>query len=158
MLTGSMAMNHYAIPRMTRDIDVVVELSDSVVNPLLKLFVADYYIDEEAVRGAVAHHSMFNAIHQHSLIKVGFIVRKLSAYRQTEFARRQKIQIGDFSTSIVSKEDLILSKLVWARESRSEMHLGDVRNLLKTGYDRTYTESWAERLEIADLLRQCVHD
>jgi hypothetical protein len=27
MLTGSMAMNYYAQPRMTRDIDIVVELT-----------------------------------------------------------------------------------------------------------------------------------
>ena len=27
MVTGSVAMNHYAVPRMTRDIDLVVELS-----------------------------------------------------------------------------------------------------------------------------------
>jgi hypothetical protein len=27
MLTGSMAANYYAVPRMTRDIDLVVELS-----------------------------------------------------------------------------------------------------------------------------------
>jgi len=29
MLTGSMAMNYYAQPRMTRDIDIVVELEES---------------------------------------------------------------------------------------------------------------------------------
>ena len=27
MVTGSMAMNYYAVPRMTRDIDIVVDLS-----------------------------------------------------------------------------------------------------------------------------------
>jgi len=29
----------------------------------------------------------------------------------------------------VSKEDLIISKLFWAKDSRSEVQLGDVRNL-----------------------------
>jgi hypothetical protein len=41
MLTGSMAMNYYAQPRMTRDIDVVVALAppdtDTVVRLLLRL-------------------------------------------------------------------------------------------------------------------------
>jgi hypothetical protein len=29
MLTGSMAMNYYAVPRMTRDIDMVINLLSS---------------------------------------------------------------------------------------------------------------------------------
>jgi hypothetical protein len=33
MLTGSMAMNYYAQPRMTRDIDVVVAISPNDVEP-----------------------------------------------------------------------------------------------------------------------------
>lgn len=32
MLTGSMAANFYATPRMTRDIDVVIELREAEVN------------------------------------------------------------------------------------------------------------------------------
>jgi predicted nucleotidyltransferase len=158
MLTGSMAMNHYAIPRMTRDIDIVLELAHMSVDSLIRAFTPDYYIASEAVRGAVAHHSMFNAIHHQSLIKVDFIIRKPTDYRRAEFGRRQRIVIEGFSTEIVSKEDLILSKLVWAKDSRSELQLGDVRNLLQTGYDRAYIELWAEHLGITHLLRECMHD
>lgn len=43
--------------------------------------------------------------------------RKRSDYRLAEFNRRQRIRIQDFSTWIVSKEDLILSKLCWAKDS-----------------------------------------
>lgn len=32
MVTGSIAMNYYALPRMTRDIDIVVELTESSVD------------------------------------------------------------------------------------------------------------------------------
>jgi len=32
-------------------------------------------------------------------------------YRQQEFARRRLVSLGDFETWIVSREDLILSKL-----------------------------------------------
>ena len=41
MLTGSMAMNYYAQPRMTRDIDVVVALHAGQVETLLRIFGAD---------------------------------------------------------------------------------------------------------------------
>ena len=38
MLTGSMAMNFYAQPRMTRDLDLVVELRAGQIDLLISLF------------------------------------------------------------------------------------------------------------------------
>lgn len=55
---------------------------------------------------------MFNLIHAQSIIKVDFIIRKNHEYRLAEFKRRKKITIADFTTYIVSIEDLIISKLI----------------------------------------------
>jgi len=97
MLTGSMAMNYYAQPRMTRDIP----------------------------------------------------------YRLAEFERRQRITIEDFSTCIASKEDLIISKLAWAKDSHSELQLRDVKNLVSTGYDADYVEHWTQTLGLTNLWNEC---
>jgi len=120
MLTGSMAMNYYAQPRMTRDIDVVVALQSTDAARVVQLFSPAYYFSREAVDSAIAHQSLFNLIHNDSVIKVDCIVRKPSEYRLTEFNRRQRIKIEDFETWIVSKDDLILSKLYWAKDSHSK--------------------------------------
>lgn len=156
MLTGSLAMNYYAQPRMTRDIDVVVALEASDVERLANLFTPDYYVVREAVARAIANESVFNLIHQEAIIKVDCIVRKSSDYRRLEFARRELINIQDFTTWIVSKEDLIISKLNWARDSRSELQLRDVRNLLATGYDAHYMEEWTQKLALGDLWEECL--
>jgi hypothetical protein len=42
MVTGSMAANFYAVPRMTRDIDLVIELSERDVNRVTGLFQQEY--------------------------------------------------------------------------------------------------------------------
>jgi hypothetical protein len=156
MLTGSVAMNYYAQPRMTRDIDLVVALGESDVEAFAQLFAADYYLDRQAVMRAVASRSIFNLIHSDSVIKVDFIVLKADAYRQEEFARRQRIMLGDFQTWIVCREDLILSKLYWARGSRSELQLRDVRNLLAGECDVEYLRRQAQRLGIDELLTEVV--
>ncbi|MGB9474562.1 MAG: hypothetical protein WCE87_05770 [Candidatus Udaeobacter sp.] len=156
MLTGSMAMNYYAQPRMTRDIDVVVAISPNDVDRVVALFRPDYYVSEENIRESLAHESIFNLIHEESVIKVDCIIHKSSEYRKTEFQRRRKISIRDFTTFIVSKEDLIISKLVWAKDSRSEIQLGDVRNLLGTGYDAQYLTRWTRELELVNLLDACL--
>jgi len=155
MLTGSMPMNYYAQPRMTRAIDLVVALAGRDIETVVHLFHPDYYISREAVTDSIAHESLFNLIHQESVIKVDCIIRKASPYRLAEFERRQRISIEDFSTCIASKEDLIISKLFWAKDSYSEMQLRDVRNLLSTGYDAPYVERWTEDLGIQTLWKEC---
>ncbi len=81
MLTGSMAMNYYAQPRMTRDIDMVVALGAADANKIVDLFRHDYYVSEDAVRDSIATESIFNLIHNESVIKVDCIVRKSTPYR-----------------------------------------------------------------------------
>lgn len=151
MLTGSMAMNYYAQPRMTRDIDVVVALRSNDADRVVKLFSPDYYVSPEAVASSIAQQSLFNLIHNESVIKVDCIIRKQNEYRLTEFSRRQRIKIQDFETWIVSKEDLVLSKLFWARDSHSELQLRDVKNLIATGCDHAYIERWTAELGLANL-------
>jgi hypothetical protein len=138
MLTGSMAMNYYAQPRMTRDIDVVIAIGPEDAGGVAALFRPDYYVSEESICESLAEESIFNLIHQESVIKVDCIIRKKTEYRRVEFERRQRIPILDFATFIVSKEDLITSKLFWAKDSHPELQLGDVRNLLATDYDNVY--------------------
>jgi len=156
MLTGSMAMNYYAQPRMTRDIDVVIAIGPEDVGRVAALFRPDYYVSEENIRESIAHESIFNLIHQESVIKVDCIIRKKNEYRRVEFERRQKISILDFTTFIVSKEDLIISKLSWAKDSHSELQLGDVRNLVATGYDAAYLQRWTRELGLDTLLKECL--
>jgi hypothetical protein len=151
MLTGSTAMNYYAEPRMTRDIDFVVALESDDAERIVRLFDSDYYVSREAVESSIRHHSLFNLIHNQSVIKVDCIVRKQTSFRLAEFERRKRVKLGDFETSIVSKEDLILSKLLWAKDSHSEFQLRDVKNLVSTGFDADYIRHWTNELDLAKL-------
>lgn len=156
MLTGSMAMSHYAIPRFTRDIDLIVQLKAEDADKIHTLFSEKYYLSRPAVSNAISRESMFNLIHFEYSIKVDFVVLKSSEFRQVEFARKQHVKINGFMVWIVSKEDLILSKLLWAKDSHSEMQLKDVKNLLATGYDKAYIMQWAQALNLNSLFEECL--
>jgi hypothetical protein len=151
MLTGSMAMSFYAVPRMTRDIDLVLALGPGDADRIVDLFESDYYLAPEAIDEAMRYASSFNLIHRHAIVKVDCIPRRADAYHLLEFERRQRIELGGFTTWITTREDLILAKLWWARESRSELQLRDVRNLLTDDLDETYVRQWAAVLGIGDL-------
>lgn len=156
MVSGSVAMNYYALPRMTRDIDLVVELRRGDVARLEAVLGRDYYFSPEAATAALARRTMFNLIHQGFMVKVDCIVRKDTEYRKLEFSRRRKVQALGVAFHIASPEDLILSKLDWARDSRSELQLGDVRNLLDAveDLDRPYLAAWAAKLGLSDLFAE----
>ena len=156
MMTGSMAMAVYSVPRMTRDVDLVVEIKPVDVDKIVDLFSEDCYIDRDSVRQAVDAHSMFNIIHNEWVVKADFIIRKDEEYRREEFARRQKVVIGDMTISVVSAEDLILSKLVWGKKSQSELQLLDVRQMISvvSELDWKYMRKWAVVLGVDALLEK----
>ena len=155
MVTGSMALNYYAVPRMTRDIDLVLELSVADVDRVSDLFQTDFYLDRQAVREAIERQGTFNLVHTAFAVKVDCVVRKDTEYRRTEFARRREVSVEGHRFSIVAPEDLVVSKLDWARDTRSEVQLADVRNLLRTvpDVDRVYLERWVARLGLDTLYR-----
>ena len=156
MITGSTAANFYAVPRMTRDIDIVVELFERDVEKFIDAFEKDHYLEPATVRDAVKTKGMFNLIHDKYIIKVDFVVRKDASYRRREFSRKKTISVDGQDLSVVAPEDLILSKLVWAKDSNSEFQLRDVRNLLQAvqGLDRRYLARWAKQLGVDALYRE----
>jgi len=137
---------------MTRDIDIVLALFLKDLETLPKIFDEEFYFSPEAARQAILHQSTFNVIHNETLIKVDFMIRKRKDYRLVEFERRQRISVQGRSLWIVSKEDLILSKLDWARDSQSQRQFTDVENLLATGADLEYLETWSQKLNLTAML------
>jgi hypothetical protein len=156
MLTGSMAMAVYATPRMTRDVDVVVQCTAGDVDTIVSLFATDCYIDRASVAEAISTQGMFNIVHNEWIIKGDFVVRKDEPYRRIEFDRRREIEVAGTALSVVTPEDLILSKLLWARESGSELQRRDIVEILVSTVelDRTYLDSWADRLGVRALLSE----
>jgi len=154
MVSGSIAINYYAQPRLTRDIDIVVELLPHHIDQITKLFSADFYLDEDMIYAATSPPGLFNIIHLESLVKIDLIVRKATTYRQVEFARRRLVKMDGVAIWVVSPEDLLLSKLVWAKDSHSEMQLNDVRSLIISvnTLDWDYIRQWATQLEVTTLL------
>jgi len=154
MISGSMAMNYYSQPRMTRAIDLVLEIGRGDAARIERLFSKDYYLDTSALQSAIGQRSMFNMIHLTHVVKVDCIVRKETEYRRLEFSRRRPVEISGRRVFMVSAEDLLISKLEWASSSRSELQFRDVRNLIAsvTDLDWDYVQQWTASLGLEDLL------
>ena len=153
MLTGSLAMSYYARPRMTRDIDLVIALDAAQAQLLTAALGPDYHADTAAIAAAFSEARPWNVIHLPTVVKIDLIPRKDAEYRHAEFERRRRVEIAGVSLWIVCIEDLILSKLEWSRETRSEQQRRDVKLLLEAPLDRAYLDRWAARLGLDELLK-----
>ena len=158
MLSGSTALAFYGKPRMTRDIDIVIMIPPGAVDRFVKLFEADFYIDRDMAVDAIRNQSMFNIIHLETVIKVDFIIRKNQEYRILEFNKRKKMKLEDQEISVVSLEDLIISKLYWAKDSFSEMQIKDIVSLIDLDFDMDYVEKWCARLGLDLILRRVLDE
>jgi hypothetical protein len=155
MLTGSVAMSVYAEPRMTRDVDLVVELDRDAARRVVEIFSPDYYVSDEAVDAAIAHRGLFNLFSLTHLVKVDLIVRKDDDFQRHAFSRRKRLELAGFVVWVIGKEDLILSKLLWAASTDSEFQLRDVRKLLASDADGAYLGEWSVKLGVEALLWRC---
>ena len=160
MITGSVAMNYYAFPRMTRDIDIVIELQENDAAALVNLFKGDFYICQDSIAEAIRNCGMFNIIHNKYVLKIDFIVKKSTPYRNMEFQRKRHILIEGIPMWIVSPEDLILSKLWWSRDSHSEVQIGDIKNLFASvdDLDTAYIDRWVAEMDLQDIYRKATDD
>jgi hypothetical protein len=87
---------------------------------------------------------------------VDFIIRKDTEYRKLEFERKRSIVFEGSQINITAPEDLVISKLYWAKDSLSEMQIMDVRNILKTvpDIDIDYIEKWIKKLGLEDIYKE----
>lgn len=156
MLVGSMALVHYAMPRTTVDIDIVINILPAKIDEFIAEFENDYYIPVERAKDAVREKRMFNVLNQQTVLKIDCVVLKENEFETNAFSRRRKVDYsGDFDVWIIGKEDLILSKLNWAKNTKSERQMLDVVSIIRNGFDEDYVNRWARKLGVEDLLREC---
>jgi hypothetical protein len=151
MVTGSFAMSAYGEIRMTRDIDIVIQLKREDVEGFIEKFEGSYYVGRESINRAIERQSMFNIISNEHGGKIDCIILKDSEYAKQSFERRYKVSVSDIDLWVTTKEDLIVAKLNWARDSFSEMQIRDIANLTMSEYNSSYVTYWIEKLRLNEI-------
>lgn len=151
MITGSIALNFYVLPRATRDIDIVIETLAETADAFIQRFSERFYLEPNTVRQEWAGRGVgiFNLIDQNSFYKIDFIVRRFHRYEIAKFNRRKQVSWGSHQYWIISIEDLIISKLQWVQDLQSERQLSDIAQLLDApNLELTYIRNWVTELDL----------
>jgi len=162
LVGGSLASSSYGVPRATQDADLVADIRVEHVDKIAAGLSADFYVDSEMIREAVARRSSFNVVHLASMFKVDVFVKKADVWAGVEMARARTEQLvladGEVSIRFASAEDTILHKLSWYKLGGqvSERQWGDILGILRVqsgNLDLDYLADWAGKLGVADLLQ-----
>jgi hypothetical protein len=154
MVVGSFASSAYGATRSTQDIDIVINATAQQLQAFVKDLGDDYYADPEAALEALANRSMFNVIDQTLGWKIDLIIPKDRAYSREAFRRRRQVDIPDpldLSIFVASPEDVIISKLEWAKLGQSHRQIEDVVAILQRRFetlDLSYMQKWITELEL----------
>jgi hypothetical protein len=144
-------LHAYATGRLTYDIDAIIEISSRNVERFESKFLPDYYVGQIMIRNAIERNSMFNVLNLTNGVKVDCITRKPTGFEADKFGRRRRSEIDGISFWVISKEDLILSKLEWAKDSLSEKQFLDIRSLIESGIDDELFREQIERLNLSEV-------
>ena len=157
MLSGSFASSAYGAPRTSQDIDIVIAPTRAQLLRLVEQFPdTEYYVSRDAALDALARREQFNLIDFLTGWKVDFIIRKAREFSLVEFDRRRPLEIAGVTLDAASAEDVLLSKLEWAKHGASERQLDDVVGILRfhgLQLDLEYINRWVEELDVGEQWR-----
>jgi len=153
--TGGVASSYYGDPRLTQDLDLVIQLAvdQPETRALLDRLSAGYLVNGPVALEAIKRNELFRAIDQRSMIKIDFHVGE-TIPGELERSRHREIFPG-LTVPLVSEEDAIVSKLLWIQQgSHKARH--DVKMMLgrDEDLDRGVVQHRAASLGLHDILAE----
>ena len=161
IVVGSTAAAAWGVARMTRDVDVVVLLAPESGEALLQaLRAGEVYFPESDARQAVESGGSFNILHPQSGGKVDvFAIPASDPFTRSRIARRVRAEILGVEAWIATPEDVVLAKLRWRLESRSETQWRDCVEIAAINdLDISYMRRWAAELGVQEDLAELLND
>jgi hypothetical protein len=144
MLVGSFSSNLHGIPRSTKDADLVVELGDRSIGVLAPLLGPDFLIDPQTSFETVTATMRYRIRHRASAFLVELFLVSSDPHDQARFARRTQVERDGVTYWVASAEDVVITKLRWARAKDIE-DVRDVLSVLGHELDYDYVRHWCSQ-------------
>ncbi len=143
MLVGSFARNFYAEPRSTNDADVVLSIPGGSLRALLDILGPEFQLEEQMTFETNTGTMRSKLAHVSSGFTIEMFFLSDDTFDQKRFNRRRSIQYEGIPTFILTAEDVIITKLRWARRKDHD----DVRDVIAVqgdaALDWNYIHQWA---------------
>jgi hypothetical protein len=141
LLSGSFASNYYGIPRSTKDADFVLQAEQAVGPEFARQLGEDFILDPQL--SFETNTGTFRQVlrHKRKAFKVELFLLSQDAHDQSRFKRRRAVQLHDQQIWLPSAEDVVVTKLRWAR-GKDKDDVRDVMAVQRDKLDWAYIEQW----------------
>ena len=157
MIVGSLASNFHGVPRSTRDADFVVQLSPDSLQRLGASLASGLVLERQAAFEAVTGTLRHLVVLRGSPFVCELFELSDDPHDRARFDRRVSAQVLTRESFVASAEDMIVTKLRWARDARRLKDREDVRNILAVqgpSLDWAYLDRWTAAHDTAQLLAE----
>lgn len=156
MVTGSVASMVYGEPRLSHDVDLVLELEDDraaaalvAAFPLEEFYCAPLEVVRlEARRSSRGH---FNIIHHATGFKADVYLAGRDPLHRSALKERRAVDLAGSRLHLAPPEYVIVRKLEYYREGGSAKHLEDIRGILRVSGDAIDHDALALAVEARGL-------
>jgi hypothetical protein len=156
MVSGSVASMVYGEPRLTNDTDIVVLVKPSEVKVIAAVFPLEtFYVPPEeiiVIESRRSRRGHFNLIHHGTGHKADVYLVGTDPLHAWGLGHRRRIELStDKALWVAPPEYVILRKLEYFKEGRSEKHKHDIRGMLAVSgdlVDRSLLDQWIARLGV----------
>jgi hypothetical protein len=159
-LTGGAVSSAYGEPRLTQDIDIVIDpvRIRAVANELVsELFTSDFLFTESVVRSAIEKGELFQLLDRTESLKLDVYPRELIS---GELDRSQQLELfSGIHFPVVSFTDAALSKLIWI-DKGSQRSRRDLRGMFRNGSleEQEIIRRRSESFGLVDLLDEVLRE
>jgi len=155
MITGSVASTLYGEPRLTHDVDLVLDLDVPSITRLAAAFpLQEFYCAPEEIillEAQRRQRGSFNIIHHDSGFKCDVYLAGRDPLHRWALERRRPIDVGASVVWVAPPEYVVVRKLEYFREGGSQKHIDDIRGLIRlTVLDRDELQRWIRSLGLTD--------
>ena len=158
MVTGSVASMVYGEPRLTHDVDLVVALDEGAIEALGALFPDEEFycppLEVVRVEARRALRGHFNIIEHATGFKADVYLVGRDPLHRWAMQRRRSIDYEGQKLQVAPPEYVIVRKLEYYREGRSEKHIEDIRGMLRHSREDVDFELLASSVADAGLERE----
>jgi hypothetical protein len=148
-ITGGVAAIAHGEPRATIDLDVVISIDLADLPTLAANFEAQGFYVAGLTDVLAGSLRCLNITHLETIENIDLMISGKEEYDLLKFDRKRLYTLpGSGEVAIASPEDVIISKLIWRRESQSDKQWRDILGVLKVQQEKldfAYIQGWVER-------------
>jgi hypothetical protein len=157
VVVGSFATNVYGVARATKDADLVVQFGPGQLGKLVESLEPELVCDRQLRFESVTGTRKIELHDPETTFTVELFWHSDDPHDQERFTRRKNISIFGREVWVLSREDVLVTKLRWlliANRPKDRIDIKSVIAVQGDAIDWPYVESWCERHRTRALLEQ----